>query len=264
MTALFRLFSLSLALVFTAPLARAWESNLRFPAPAPVVDEFGLLKPEEAAHLENFLRRFKEESGSEVSVYIPASLQGREINDFSIAAAEAWKLGRKKEDKGLLLIIAPKERKMRLEVGYGLEGVIPDAVAKRILDEELRPRFQEGRYYEGIVAGLMGAAARIGVDQKLEGEASPARRGGSGFPDAAIIFIVVLILFGLQILLFFLRLFGILPPRNRYYGRGSRGGGWAGGGGWGGGMGGGWSGGSGGGSWGGGGGFGGGGASSDW
>ncbi len=118
--------SIALAVLLLSPLAFGWGSDLKLPAPAPVVDEFGLLDQRDNASLTEILRGAKERSGVEISVYVPTSLQGREIEDFSIAVAEQWKLGRKKDDRALLFVIAPKERKMRIEVGYGLEGEITD------------------------------------------------------------------------------------------------------------------------------------------
>lgn len=220
------------------------------PAPAPVVDEFQLLQPGEADSLKRILLQIKQKAGVEISVFIPASLRGRAIEDFSIATAEKWGLGQKKVDKGLLFVIAPRERKMRLEVGYGLEGEVTDAFSRRVLDNGVRPYFKEGRYYEGILAGLSVLQEKIPL-QIEEGSVPPARGKRANVPLFA--FIVFLVIF-----VSFLRVLGMLGfiPMSRH----TRYGGWGGHSGWGsrGGFGGG-------GSWGGGGGgFGGGGSSSSW
>jgi uncharacterized protein len=223
---------------------------LRFPAPAPVVDEFGLFRKSEITQLSDWLRKIKERSGVEIAVFVPKSLEGREIADFSIQVAEQWKLGRKKEDKALLFVIAPKERKMRFEVGYGLEGEITDAYSRRILDGVVQPRFREGRYAEGIAAALVAVNEKLplGLDQDTTGISK--RRSRPVRDTLHTVFWIIIVL-----LFVFFRLFGFLPMGGSRYRSG-----------WGGSVGGGgWSGRGGGSSWGGGGGgFGGGGASSSW
>lgn len=208
----------------------------------------------EVRELSAFLRQVKDRSGVEIAVYIPRTLQDRTIEDFSLAVAETWKLGRKKEDKALLFVVAPKEKKMRIEVGYGMEGDITDALSRRVLDNIARPRFREGNYTAGIVESLLALQEKIPMG--LEPPPKKRRSGGSkGFVNSIIIFIVILAF----ILDFVSRLLGF-----RLFHSGRRGG-WGGGGFGGGGFGGGGFGGGGGSSWGGGGGgFGGGGASSSW
>jgi uncharacterized protein len=242
-------FALTVLFLFSGLTAGAWDASLSLPAPAPVVDEYGLLPKSDARQLDQLLRTLKERSGVEISVFIPSSLRGLAIEDFSIRTAEEWKLGRKKEDKALLLVVAPKERKMRIEVGYGLEGDITDAFSRRVLDDAVKPYFLKGAYSEGILAGLAAIQEKVPLGLR-EGEAPPAGTG-MAFPLPLIIILLVILISVLSAL-------GRLMGFRSY---GGYGGGYWGGGGWGGGS---WGGGSGG-SWGGGGGgFGGGGASSNW
>jgi uncharacterized protein len=235
--------------------AWAWGNNLNLPPPAPVVDEYGLLSSDETAQLENLLRTAKQNSGVEISVFIPSTLRGREIEDFSIATTDQWKLGRKKEDKAFLITIAPKERKMRIEVGYGLEGELTDAFTRQVLDNTMRPFFREGRYYEGILATLVRLQEKVPLGLDANSAPQVDDRSYSGRPHVSLIFLLLLFLFiGLPILRFLSFLSG--GRRRSYWGGGWGGGGFGGGGGWGS---------SGGSSWGGGGGgFGGGGSSSSW
>jgi uncharacterized protein len=247
-----------IALLLALPaLAWAWGSDLALPSPAPVVDEFGLLGGGEKGQLESLLRSVKQRSGVELSVYIPSTLQGREIEDFSIAVAEQWKIGRKKEDKGLLMVIAPKERKMRLEVGYGLEGDLPDAYARRVLDDVMRPYFRAGDYYNGILASLLAIQKRtnlgLGEEQAKEAVEQPTtfKRSKRSAAKSAFLFAIV-VLFVIFSILSRLMGFGGRRRGGWHSGYGGGGGGWT-------------IGGGGGSSWGGGGGgFGGGGASSSW
>jgi uncharacterized protein len=247
---------LALSLLLLCQSAFAWDSNIQLPPAAPVVDEFGLLQQGERDSLAQLLSDIKAKSGVEISIYIPASLQGRVIEDFSIAVAEKWGLGKKKVDRGLLFVVAPKERKMRFEVGYGLEGDVTDAFSRRILDNRVQPLFKEGRYYEGIVAGIAGLQEKIPLGLSEEQVPTDQPTGiPLGILSLLIIIFVIFILPALMISAIARRL-GIGGGRRGPWG----GGGWGGGGGFGGG----WGGGSGG-SWGGGGGsFGGGGASSGW
>jgi uncharacterized protein len=186
--------------------------------------------------------------GAQVAVLLVPSAEGEPIEGFSLRVAESWKLGRKGVDDGALLVVAKNDRQLRWEVGYGLEGALPDAVCQRIIDEVMVPRFREGNFPQGISNGV-DRVVRI-----IKGEPLPPRNQGVGllplaFGAIAIILFPFLFLGGLLVIL-------------------SRPGGWSGQGGWhsnsktwggGGGFGGG-----GGGFRGGGGGFGGGGASGRW
>jgi uncharacterized protein len=230
--------------------ARAAVEDLHLPAPAPVVDEYGLLSSEEVARLDQLVRKIKANSGVELTIYIPSSLRDQEIEDFSIAVAEQWKLGRKKEDKGLLMIVAPRERKMRFEVGYGMEGDLTDAFTRHVLDNGMRPYFKQGRYYEGIVSAISMLQEKIPLGVQPSDLPSENRTPASG---AALIFLLVFIVIIFRIISFFGRFGG--PPRGGI-GRSGYYNSWGGGG---------FGGGSSGSSWGGGGGgFGGGGSSSSW
>ena len=229
-----------LFLALIAPSAWAEKPKLSLPTSAPVVDEANLLSASDDAQLDQLVRRIKASSGVEVTVYIANSLRGLEIEDFAIAVATQWNLGRKKDDRGLLLVVAPAERKMRFEVGRGLEGDLTDVFARRVLDDTMRPLFKQGRYFEGILAAL----GRIQEKVPLGLQPNEIPQG-----DSFLLFLLVFFLFA--------KLQGLASGRRGY------GGYYGGGGSWGGGS---WGGGSGGGSsWGGGGGsFGGGGSSSNW
>lgn len=226
----------------------------------PLVDEAGLLNSGDHARIEKKLIELRAVGRVQMAIYLPASLQGYVIEDFSIAAAEKWKIGNKKEDRGLLLVIASRERQMRLEVGYGLEGVIPDVIAKRILDDEVTPYLRQGRMADALEIAIDAVAERLGVSW---GDSSSRSTRRKGLPDnaGAPFRTAWKLIWFLLVLVFVFRLF--LRPR-RWMGsrRGHWGGGsWpVGGGGLGriGGSGGGFGG------WSGGGGFGGGGASSRW
>jgi len=150
-------------------LAPAGAQNL-VPVPtlkARVTDLTGSLSADQLTRLEQKLAAFEARKGSQVAVLIVATTQPETIEQYSIRVAERWKLGRKGVDDGALLLVAKDDRAMRIEVGYGLEGALPDAIAKRIIEEIIVPRFKSGDFYGGIDAG---ADAMIKV---VEGEPLP-------------------------------------------------------------------------------------------
>jgi uncharacterized protein len=122
------------------------------PLEALVTDLTGTLNSSEIAQLDAKLKAFESEKGSQVAVLIVPTTQPEDIAQYSIRVVEEWKLGRKKQDDGVLILVAKNDRKMRIEVGRGLEGAIPDLYAKRIVDEELKPHFKQGDFYGGINA----------------------------------------------------------------------------------------------------------------
>lgn len=124
------------------------------PLTARVTDLTGTLQPSQRAALEQTLQAFEEHKGSQIAVLIVPTTQPETIEQYSLRVAESWKLGRKGVDDGVLLLIAKDDRKLRIEVGYGLEGAIPDAVAKRIISEIISPYFKKGNFYGGISAGV--------------------------------------------------------------------------------------------------------------
>lgn len=133
-----------------------------------VVDRTGTLSGAEIAALTQTLENLETRKGSQVAVLIVPTTAPETIEQFSIKVAEAWKIGRKKIDDGALLVVAKDDRRLRIEVGYGLEGALNDVTAKRIIDEAITPRFRAGDFPGGISAGV---ERIVGV---IDGEALPA------------------------------------------------------------------------------------------
>lgn len=119
-----------------------------------VTDLTHTLSKSEAAQLEQKLADFETKKGSQVAVLIVPTTQPETIEQYSIRVAEAWKLGRKGVDDGVLLLVAKNDRALRIEVGYGLEGALPDAIAKRIIDELIIPAFRQGDFTAGLQTGI--------------------------------------------------------------------------------------------------------------
>jgi len=214
-----------------------------------VIDEIGLLSPQELQSLSLEISAYPPKI--QLQIWILSKLDGEPIESLSIRATDKWKLGTKKEDRGALILIAKDDRAVRIEVGQGLEGDIPDALAGRIIDQVIVPAFRAGRFDDGLRLAARNLYSRAGGDvealPRIKNASSRQSRQQNLFLNIIPFLVIVLI-------------FGILPRlmmgRRRGVGGFWGGGGGFGGGGWGGGSGGGWSGG--------GGGFSGGGSSGNW
>lgn len=216
----------------------------------PVVDDAEALNPNTRRVVSDALRALHERGGSQITVLTLPSLEGLTIEQASIRIVDQWRLGGHKVDNGVLLLLVPKEHKLRIEVGRGLEGVLTDADSKRIIDQSMVPLLRSGDFDSAVIVGVYQIAKKtdpnIDLAPYLEGKLKHRHpvHDDEGIPVRFWVLLVVV---------FILLLFGRGRRSGFYYG------GWGGGGGFGGGggsSGGGWSGG--------GGGFNGGGASGDW
>lgn len=225
----------------------------------PVVDQANVLTEEVARELEFTIRRLQESGGPQVNVVVVESLSGLPIESAAIKIADAWKLGDQTRDDGVILLVSMNDRKIRIEVGQGLEGTLTDLDSKRIIDEQMTPAFRTGQASYGILLGSRAIMAKIAPQQvKSEFAALPVRTPTRSreLPLPLLLVLIVVSIIGSR-----------LQKRGRYrrfrgYDPSRSAGGWtSGGGGWSGGS----SGGSSSGGWsGGGGGFSGGGASGGW
>lgn len=149
--------------------AAAWA---QIPLPtlaARVTDAAGMLAADERDRLEAELAAFEAKKGSQIAVVLVPTTNPESIEEFGIRVADAWKIGRGGIDDGVILLVAKDDRRVRIEVGYGLEGVIPDALARRIVDERITPHFREGRFFDGLMAGVRA------IEGRIEGEPLPPR-----------------------------------------------------------------------------------------
>jgi uncharacterized protein len=160
-----------------------------------VTDLSGVLDTAQQSVLESSLAALEAETGSQIAVLVIDTTGPEAIEQYALRVAESWKLGRQGVDDGALLLVAVDDRKLRIEVGYGLEGVLPDARAKRIIAEIITPYFKNGDYAGGIRAGVEAMA------NASRGEALPApepqRRGASGILNyLPLILIIALVISG--------------------------------------------------------------------
>lgn len=257
-----------IALVSGSPGAWPQEAKLKFPElTGRVVDDANIIPPAEEAQLTQKLEALEKQSNRQLVVATVPSLQGYEISDYGYQLGRAWGIGQKGANNGAILLVAPNERKVRIEVGYGLEGTLTDGMSFLIINGQILPRFKAGDYPGGIEAGTDAIIKQLTLPpaeaQKVAAEADKmqADKGDDISPGTVIFILVIIFFFVLPILR---SMFGG-GRRGRYGGfdapiiwfptsSGNSGSGWGGGGGWG----------DGGGFSGGGGDFGGGGASGDW
>ena len=179
------------------------------PVKARVTDLTGTLSAQQKSELEARIAAYEARRGSQLAVLMLPSTKPEEIEQYSIRVAEAWKIGRKGVDDGLILVIAKNDRRLRIEVGYGLEGVIPDAMARRVIDERITPRFRDGDFYGGV---------RDGVDQLIklaEGEKlappAPAAARRDEPPVSMVEFIFITLMFSGIAGIFLKKMFGRFP-----------------------------------------------------
>ena len=158
-------------LVALAQIA-GWEQTTEGLAPIPalsarVTDLTGTLAPAERQALEAKLAAWEQQTGNQLAVLLVPSTQPEPIETYSIRVAEAWKIGRKGQDNGALLVVAKDDRKLRIEVGYGFEGVLTDATSRRIIAETITPLFRQNQFAAGINAGVDRIIGVIGKGEAL-------------------------------------------------------------------------------------------------
>jgi len=137
-----------------------------------VTDLTGTLSAQQLRDLDSRLAAFERGKGSQVAVLMLPTTAPETIEEYSIRVADAWKIGRARVDDGVILVVAKNDRKLRVEVGRGLEGAIPDAVAKRVVSDVIAPHFRSADFYGGIAAGT------DAVMKLIEGEGLPAPKSG--------------------------------------------------------------------------------------
>ncbi|HET7626593.1 MAG TPA: TPM domain-containing protein [Verrucomicrobiae bacterium] len=237
--------------------AGAFAAEVIPPAPKQYFNDYAhVVSSATATRLNQTLEDFERQTSDQILVAIFPKMQSdSSVEDYTVRVARAWKVGQKEHDNGAVLFVFVQDHKIYLQVGYGLEGALPDALAKRIIDDEISPRFHNGNFDAGLSAGVAAILAATKGEYKGTGRTAAENHHGSTWSGFApfLIFAVIFIVL-------------IATSRRRGRGYSSRSGWWIGGGGFGGGFGGGggFSGGGGGGFSGGGGSFGGGGAGGSW
>jgi uncharacterized protein len=201
------------------------------PVPAPqgyVTDLAGVLSPEARARITRMVEDVRAKTGSEIAVLTVPSTAPLDDFTYAMQVADAWKVGSRGQDTGVLVFLATKDRKLRILTGYGLEGILPDGLVGEIEDREVVPAFRAGRMDEGIWRGVAALAERIAAARGVELRGTGRPRGSAPEPAGAAIpfamLVIILIFFALVLL------YGGGPGRGGFY-PASFGGGFGGGGG---------------------------------
>jgi len=159
--------------------------------PQLVTDKAGILSPEQVAKLENKLVAVDDSSSNQIAVVILPTLDGNPIEEYATKLFRTWGIGNKKTNNGILLLIAVNDKKIRIEVGYGLEGAIPDITCNSIIENDLKPAFRSNAFYEGIDKATDDIAKAAVGEYKVARDKSPK----STFSPFALIFLIAIILF---------------------------------------------------------------------
>lgn len=143
-----------------------------------VVDNAGILSPAARARLTSVLKTHEETTGNQIVVLTVPTIQPESIEDYAVKVFESWKLGQKEKDNGVLVVVVPQDRRMRIEVGYGLEPTLTDGTCGQIIRTQMTPAFKQGNYDEGVENGVAAILAR------LEGREGPAEAPGAASSES--------------------------------------------------------------------------------
>ena len=183
-----------IALLLITPL---W-SNAQLPVPelwgARIHDDANILSPSFESGLEQMLKSHEDSTSNQIAILIIPTLQDEPIEDYTFRVAEEWKLGQAETDNGILILVAVNDRKVRIEVGEGLEGVVPDAIANQIIRNEIAPNFRENNYEAGIRAGVVALIQAIGGEYQAEEGPAVSRRGRGGSIWGTLIIMIIILL----------------------------------------------------------------------
>ncbi|MGY2050625.1 TPM domain-containing protein [Methylobacterium sp. JK268] len=181
-------------LILALATAAALAADLSFPPlTGRVVDAAGLLTAQQRADLDAKLKAHEDRTSDQVVVATVPGLQDTTIEDYANQLFRAWKLGQAKTNNGVLLLVAPKERKVRIEVGYGLEGALTDALSKVLIASAIAPRFKTGDFAGGINAGVDGILSILAGDAQ-EWQRKPQVRSDEVDPAQVVLFIAFFLL----------------------------------------------------------------------
>jgi uncharacterized protein len=190
-----------LLFALAASLACAqWEAGTDGMMPIPplkarVTDLTNTLSPAEAQALEAKLAAWEQQSGNQLAVLMVPTTKPEPIEAYSIRVADAWKIGRKGQDNGALLVVAKDDKKVRIEVGYGLEGSLTDATSRRIIAETMAPYFRQGQFAQGINAGVDQIIDVVNKGEPLAAKSAPKPQSrSSGFPFEMLLIVAFVVI----------------------------------------------------------------------
>lgn len=185
----------------TYPFLLVFISTLLFAQTFPeksdhlVTDYTHTLSTEQAGHLEKKLVAFDDSTSTQIAVVIIRSLEGYEIADYGVRLAQKWGIGHKKKNNGILLLVSLGDRKVTIETGYGVEGALPDAIARRIIENEIKPNFKQDNYYQGLEQGTDAIIAYTKGEYKNDSiQKGGSAHGGRGLFLVILVIIIIVII----------------------------------------------------------------------
>ena len=188
-----KIISFSILLLCCLPIA---AYSLDVPRLQGYVNDYaGMISPSAKSKIEEGLKAFEQSDSTQLVILTIPTLGGENIEEFSIKVAEAWKIGQLQKDNGILLIVSKQERKIRIEVGRGLEGRLTDLMAGRIIDQVIKPRFKQGDFDAGFITGA--SALMAATRGEFKAEQRPIQRRQKGFPP----FLTFLLFLGVFVLI---------------------------------------------------------------
>ena len=186
----------------------------------PVMDTAGIISSSDYTMLTHYLLSLSEQTGVQIAVLTVKSLNGESIEEFGISHAEKWQLGQKGVDNGALLTVALNERDVRIDTGYGTEGVLTDAICSRIIRNVIIPEFRVGNYSTGIVEAVQNMAGVITSDESLVSESVSNADEADGIPVPVLIFMILFAIFYFSVIIHSVRKarkFGVVNPGAAFY-----------------------------------------------
>ena len=195
------LFLFSFTIFLCIYLAGPLLAEKPIPKPMGLINDFaGVISPSYRQKLTAVTSELLNKTGIPIVIVTMPDIGGAEYNDYANRLYSQWGIGKKGEDKGLLIFVTVKERKMRIETGYGLEGILPDGLVGEIRDDYMIPFLKQDKYGEGILNGTMALASRVAKDAGVEltGQVPvrrPQRKSRSGFSLIPIILIIIFLMF---------------------------------------------------------------------
>ncbi|MDR6342228.1 uncharacterized protein HNQ91_005305 [Filimonas zeae] len=188
-------------LLFAGVCINALAQNV-LPKPNPprlVVDNANVLSPEQRDILEQQLVALDDSTSNQICIVTIPTLDDYPIEDYAVSLFRSWGIGNKKTNNGVLILVAARDRKMRIEVGYGLEGAIPDITTASIIDNDMKPSFKNGNFYQGLSKAVNSLSKAAAGEYKVAREKKNNRDGGGGgggFIGLIVIIIIIVLLSG--------------------------------------------------------------------
>lgn len=181
------------ALLFVSFLTVAQNIPSRPSPPRLVNDLANVLSPQEEQQLERELVAYDDSTSNQIAIVLVNTLDDYPIEEYATKLFREWGVGNKKNNNGVVLLAALQDRKVRIEVGYGLEGAIPDIIANHIIDNDIKPDFKSGDYYEGLSKAAHSIIKAAAGEYKAPANYRKKKGGGSAFPFGLLVFIIIMI-----------------------------------------------------------------------